>query len=331
MEWATYADASGGDAVQYLAPVSLEGIDYSQWVPILAISSGIGVCALAVARISKTGAVFGSLALALALVGVGVWLEVGARERAYERGFLVVAHNIIEATGGDQEVAAEDIPRLERAFALDHEDLMQGIRVAPGAHAPLAAGLVALLGSVLWLVKRRTNEDDVGPTAPILCGATLSVASSLMVWLQFRGSFPMESALILVDHPSFTGLDLLQGPLLVVCAAALVAVTLVGRGRSLPRWLVRGLPIALIVIAASTFVTARNDALDESLGKPEGLDEAVSLARLDETQTELGAEKLFTDQSALRFELGSVAPLLGGALALLGALQYSPDRRRSPT
>ena len=322
MEWASYFNSQGAGAVGYMAPVSLKGVDYPFWPYQVALAAAVGVVVLLGARIPPRVTAVVCVAAGLGLTSIGVLVEVNARERAYERGFLVVANNIATATDSQAEVDIGDIPEVERGFAIDRRAELDNIQVSLGSHIPLLAGLLSLAGAALQA--RRQDGPPFRWRARALChgGFLVAGASCLMVWGHYQASWPIESPVILLDHPSFTGLDFLQGPLLGGLGAIGIAIAAVDRsGSKLTLWILRGVSTMLMVVGASIFMTAPQDSLDVPLGVVEGSSRAVTLNSLEQIRSEVGTADLFTDEGRFRFELGSAAPFLGGGLALLATFR----------
>ena len=332
MEWATYANSAGDHVFFFVVPVSLDGTDYAQWPYVLGATALVGLSAFAAPfapRVVTFGAaVIGSLALVL----VGVWLYVEPVDRAYERAFLVVANNVADALGHPEDVSVEEIRDIERDLAIDRQEEIRRIRLSPGRHAPLAAGVLSLIGAVaLWSWGSSTltgadRDETARACRPAyglsVWGAVLAGLSCLMVWGHYQATWPSQSSFILFDHPTFTGVDFAQWPFVFVLSlvAAVSALVCARNDRRIPLWFLRGSALCLIALGVSIFFTGASDSFDETLAPPLGGAEAVSLRSLAEFTGQTGGENVFTDKGRFQFDVGGLGPAGGGLVVLIGTL-----------
>lgn len=241
------------------------------------------------------------------LLALGIWLEIGSHERAYERGFLVVANNIAEATDSDYRAAPDDITELERTFAIDRQEELGNVSTALGGHAPLVAGLLALARGISLRRKedeQGTNEDSSIPRLISSACFLLTAASCLMVWGEHEASWPVQSSVVLVDHPTFVGTDFFQWPLVATLAAVGLVSTFIRKGN---RWVQSGVAILLVAVGISAFFSVPSSYVDVPLGAVEGSPESVSLSSLEEVASEPVDEPLFTDPDRFSFGPGNSA------------------------
>jgi hypothetical protein len=278
----------------------------------------------------------------LVLLIVSAWLYVEPGARAFDRATHVVVDNIASATGEDlDDFSVSDVDEeISELFGVPREELGYLFELPLGRHAPTVAGLLGLVGAFLFarnLSPNSTPEQALGHRRyPLLAGAgaALAAGSAFMIWGRYKIPESPEEAMPFVDHPSFTGLDYVQGWAVLACAVIAVVVVLVrGVPAHVRRPLLCSVAAGIAVITASAFFLIPGGSMEAPLAR-DPFDDSVStdseFATLESVGEGLEPYGLgdLVERDQFRFGIGEFVALAGAAMILVSALPPARSSRR---